>query len=128
METYKCEQCDSVFEFAWTDGEAEAEKEDLFGDIPDEDCATICDDCFKKICPLITDTQLADTASIRRYIDAEIKRKLKEWFTRWATTGYLSAMYALDIARFARVWIITGCLNAMKRAASRSWFASIAMR
>jgi hypothetical protein len=47
MSTITCDNCGLVFETDWSEEEALAEKERLFGDFPLEDCAHVCDDCFK---------------------------------------------------------------------------------
>jgi rubredoxin len=44
-----CDNCGLVFESDWSEEEALAEKERLFGDFPLEDCAHVCDECFKAI-------------------------------------------------------------------------------
>lgn len=46
---YKCENCGKEFTKGWTDEEALSEKDELFPDTPIEDCAFVCDVCFKKI-------------------------------------------------------------------------------
>lgn len=43
---YRCENCRRVFQYAWTEEEALAEKDALFPDVPVEHCAVVCDDCF----------------------------------------------------------------------------------
>ena len=46
---FKCEICEEVFNTGWTNEEAEAEMWENFGpDICIEDCAVICDDCYKE--------------------------------------------------------------------------------
>ena len=44
---YRCAVCKGVFEKAWTDEEADAERISNFPDVPKEECATICDDCYQ---------------------------------------------------------------------------------
>lgn len=50
MKTYQCAHCGGTFESGWTDDEANAEAERLYG-VKDasqrDDMAQICDDCFK---------------------------------------------------------------------------------
>ena len=46
--TFKCAMCATTFDSAWTEIEAEAELQQLWGDIPEEMCLVICDDCWKK--------------------------------------------------------------------------------
>lgn len=45
--TYQCARCGGKFENAWTDEEAEAEYEQLFGQPLDKNRAVVlCDDCY----------------------------------------------------------------------------------
>lgn len=46
--TYKCDACGGVFEYAWTEEEAEAELAETF-DVPKEECGIVCDDCYKRM-------------------------------------------------------------------------------
>ncbi len=48
---YRCEMCKGIFEKDWTDEEAKAELKLDFGDIPLEECAQICDNCYQKVRP-----------------------------------------------------------------------------
>lgn len=48
---YQCAHCYGVYEKIWSDEEANAEKDELFGDVPLSECAVICDDCFKRMVP-----------------------------------------------------------------------------
>ena len=48
-ETYTCSICKGVFEKGWSDEEALKETEEIFGDVPIEECDIVCDDCFKEI-------------------------------------------------------------------------------
>ena len=49
-EEFKCEECGGIFEKGWTDNEARLEQiENEFGNIPNNQLAVICDDCYKKI-------------------------------------------------------------------------------
>lgn len=50
-ETYTCEMCGKTYEKGRTDEEAIAEMKEHFGEVPKEEQATICDDCFNKIHP-----------------------------------------------------------------------------
>jgi len=45
--TYKCEECNGVFEFGWTDEEAVAEMKNNGFDA--YDCAVVCDGCYRNI-------------------------------------------------------------------------------
>jgi hypothetical protein len=42
-----CERCGGEFETDWSDAEALAESQALFGKKPPEDLALVCDDCWK---------------------------------------------------------------------------------
>jgi len=46
---YTCEKCGKEFEQedGWTDADALEEMRDNFGDLDEDDKATICDDCYK---------------------------------------------------------------------------------
>jgi hypothetical protein len=44
--TYTCEACHGTFSKGWSDDEALAEAVGLFGAIPVEEQAVVCDDCF----------------------------------------------------------------------------------
>lgn len=46
---FQCAMCREVFEKGWTDEEAEAELVALWGNIPKEECGTVCDDCFRTL-------------------------------------------------------------------------------
>lgn len=48
-ETFTCETCEQTFEKEWSDEEAEAESSALFGHLPDDERAVLCDDCFGQI-------------------------------------------------------------------------------
>lgn len=45
---YRCDHCGGVYEKIWSDEEAMAESKENFGDIPADDLAIICDDCYNK--------------------------------------------------------------------------------
>lgn len=47
--TFVCEACGFEFEKAVTDEEAMAEMKELWGDLPPEEQALICDDCFTRL-------------------------------------------------------------------------------
>lgn len=50
---FKCSICGNVYKKereGWSEEEAIAEKDELFGkDVPLKDCGIVCDDCFKKM-------------------------------------------------------------------------------
>ena len=46
---YKCAMCGNIYKKGWSEEDAIAEKNELFGNIPIEECDIICDDCFKQI-------------------------------------------------------------------------------
>ena len=46
---YKCGLCNKEFKAAWTEEEAKAEMIANFGDVPEEDQAVVCDDCYNKM-------------------------------------------------------------------------------
>jgi rubredoxin len=50
LREYRCEACGGVYTHGWSDEDARAEAEALWGGMP-EDAAVVCDDCFKIICP-----------------------------------------------------------------------------
>jgi hypothetical protein len=50
--TFTCDVCGGVFMSGWSEEEAVAEKERLWGDIPLEECGTVCDDCFEQVLEL----------------------------------------------------------------------------
>jgi hypothetical protein len=43
---YTCAHCGGTFKRGWSEEEALAEKQQLWGDLPLEECAQLCDDCF----------------------------------------------------------------------------------
>lgn len=49
-ETFTCVMCGGTYEKGWSDEEARAEREALFGKTPERD-AVVCDECFQKIRP-----------------------------------------------------------------------------
>jgi hypothetical protein len=44
---YKCSVCNEVYEKGWSDEEAMAESESIFG--KHDDLEVVCDDCFNKM-------------------------------------------------------------------------------
>jgi len=46
---YTCAGCGIVFTGAWSHKEAMSESKELFGDMPQDSLAVICDDCFKEM-------------------------------------------------------------------------------
>ena len=46
---YKCDMCKGVFKKGWSDEEQTKEMKDNFGDLPEKERATVCDDCYKNI-------------------------------------------------------------------------------
>lgn len=99
---YTCAMCNGDFESEWTEAEAIAEKERDFVTVSLEDCGVICDNCYQQISPknnpdyyadylavekpirmnaqLPSLTEMEDTEVIRAYVDAELSRKLAEYF------------------------------------------------
>jgi rubredoxin len=50
-ETYTCALCGGVFEKGQSDEEALAESRAYFGDVPPEELAVVCDDCWEEVRP-----------------------------------------------------------------------------
>jgi hypothetical protein len=48
---FTCAECGETYGRQRTEEEALEEKDALFPDVPIEDCAIVCDDCFKKLMP-----------------------------------------------------------------------------
>ena len=48
-DTYTCAVCGETFEKGWTDEEALSEATELYGEIPPEERAVICDVCYKSM-------------------------------------------------------------------------------
>lgn len=46
-EVYVCMACNQEQEKGWTDDEAMEESKQLFGELPTEELAIVCDDCFR---------------------------------------------------------------------------------
>ncbi len=49
---YTCTICKGIFDKGWSDEEAAAEKEEIFGSVPLEECDLVCDDCFNQLTAL----------------------------------------------------------------------------
>lgn len=49
--TYQCAMCERTFESERSEEEALAEKQELWGDVPIEDCDVVCDDCWQEVRP-----------------------------------------------------------------------------
>lgn len=47
--TFICAICGEECKKGWSDAEALAEKEVIFGGIPVSECDLVCDDCFQKL-------------------------------------------------------------------------------
>ncbi len=45
---FTCAICQGTFDKGWSDEEARQERLKLFGEWMDEDCVTVCNDCFVK--------------------------------------------------------------------------------
>ena len=50
-DTFTCSMCGNTYDKGWTDEEAAAEKNELWGSVPLDDCDVVCEDCFQKIMP-----------------------------------------------------------------------------
>lgn len=46
-DTFTCEACGGTFPKAWSDAEALAESREILGEIPPDQVAVICDECYK---------------------------------------------------------------------------------
>lgn len=49
MNEYQCTLCKGVFEKAWSEEEALTELGETFPGVGTDDCALVCDDCYKAI-------------------------------------------------------------------------------
>ena len=49
MKSYTCAACGAAFEKSRPDEEALAEAHELFGDMPKEELAVVCNDCWRKL-------------------------------------------------------------------------------
>lgn len=49
MTNYECECCHEVFRRITPEAEAMAESKEIFGNVPKDELALVCDDCFKKL-------------------------------------------------------------------------------
>lgn len=56
--TYTCAKCGGVFEYAWTDEEAEAERQEKYPSFSQAECDIVCDDCFKQVDAWVTNEGL----------------------------------------------------------------------
>lgn len=112
---YTCAMCSGEFESGWTEEEAIAELKRDFGSVPLEECDQVCDDCYQQISPrnnpeahadyiavtskkriqfntpLPSITELEDAETIRTYVEAELSRRLGEWFDREFAEEFLGA-------------------------------------
>ena len=52
-DTFTCEMCGNTFEKGWTDEEAQDEARQIFGEIPPEEQALTCDDCWRRFLPIV---------------------------------------------------------------------------
>jgi len=48
---YRCMLCGQVYEKGWSEEEAMAESRAIWGQIPQQNLAVICDECWQKIRP-----------------------------------------------------------------------------
>jgi len=53
MKTFICECCGKKFRKTNTDEESLLDSQLLFGDVPEDELAGICDDCYQQIVPLV---------------------------------------------------------------------------
>jgi hypothetical protein len=53
-ERFTCQNCGGTFTKVWSDEEAAAESLEIFGPIPSEAQATICDGCFRHMIAWLT--------------------------------------------------------------------------
>ena len=51
MREYQCDFCGRRFKTDQPEAEVEAETKRYFGDVRADECATVCDDCFKLMHP-----------------------------------------------------------------------------
>lgn len=52
---YRCANCNKVYQYGWSEEEANKEAETIFGKHPDDwldDKVVVCDDCFRLFDPL----------------------------------------------------------------------------
>jgi len=52
MKTYVCAKCKEEFRYGWTEEEALAEKNEIWGTISLRECDLVCDDCWDIIKPI----------------------------------------------------------------------------
>jgi len=48
MKEFTCAKCGESFESDWPEAEAEKEMKKNFGDVPEEERAIVCDDCYNE--------------------------------------------------------------------------------
>jgi hypothetical protein len=65
-DTYTCEACNQVFEKGRSDDEAMAESKQMWGDIPPEDQAVICESCFREFTKWWKSLSDAERADLQR--------------------------------------------------------------
>ena len=44
---FQCDECGGIYDKTWSDDEAQEESVALFGALPRDELAVVCDDCFK---------------------------------------------------------------------------------
>ena len=45
---FRCAMCEGIFTKGWSDEERKQELKDTF-DVPEEECVTVCDVCYKEM-------------------------------------------------------------------------------
>ena len=75
---YTCAVCKNTYEKGWSDQEQEKEMKEIWGDIPKEDRAIICDDCFKNRTPKETKEMGKEYQSTPPIHKDKIKKATKE--------------------------------------------------
>ena len=48
---FQCARCQQIYKKAWTEEEAEQETQQYWGNLPQENFAVICDDCWQQVHP-----------------------------------------------------------------------------
>ena len=48
---YRCASCRNIYEKGWSDKEARKEMQEIWGEVPEQQRAVICDDCFNRRTP-----------------------------------------------------------------------------
>jgi hypothetical protein len=46
---FRCALCGGEFRKAWPEDEALEEQREVFGEVPDEERAVVCDDCYRRV-------------------------------------------------------------------------------